>query len=110
VAVPHLTRSSPAMSTLNPPHVLIARNSRTGSSAALSSPIETHAAAAGIFRSSAMGSPPWMLEELDPEESDVPELNIEDGADGVIEVDQTFRENAAFPGTVKIVVEGTTFW
>jgi hypothetical protein len=99
---------------MNPPHVLIARNSRAGNSAALSSPIETHAAAAGIFRSSGAGSPPWTLEELAPEdveglEGDDDDSTDQDG-DGVIDVEETFRENSRFPGTVKIVVEGTTFW
>jgi hypothetical protein len=105
------------MTNMNPPHVLIARNSRSGN-AALSSPIETHAAAAGIFRSAAntavnsgaIASPPWMLEELSLEDADEVELEYSDAGDSIIEVDDTFREHARFPGTVKIVVEGTTFW
>ncbi|KAG8214106.1 hypothetical protein J3R82DRAFT_10866 [Butyriboletus roseoflavus] len=97
------------MSTLNPSHILIARNSRghNNPSASLSSPTETHAAAAGIFRSS--GSPQWLLEECDNDEL-VTELNLYE-SDQAIEIDDTFtRRNGRFPGTVKIVVESTTFW
>jgi hypothetical protein len=96
------------MST-NPPHILIARNSRGQSnvSASLSSPTETHAAAAGIFRSSA-GSPPWVLEGIDTEDA-VSELSITDSQEP-IDVDEAFTKCSKFPGTVKIVVESTTFW
>jgi hypothetical protein len=92
----------------NPSHILIARNSRgpNNPSASLSSPTETHAAASGIFRSS--GSPPWLLEECETDDI-VSELSIEDD-DEAIELDETFVKNSAFPGTVKIVVESTTFW
>ncbi|KAJ6593820.1 hypothetical protein B0H19DRAFT_1205248 [Mycena capillaripes] len=92
----------------NPSHILIARNSRgpNNPSASLSSPTETHAAASGIFRSS--GSPSWLLEEC--ETDDVSELSIEDDDDEAIELHETFTKNSAFPGTVKIVVESTTFW
>ncbi|KAF9227152.1 hypothetical protein BS17DRAFT_775052 [Gyrodon lividus] len=95
------------MST-NPSHILIARNSRwpNNPSASLSSPTETHAAAAGIFRSS--GSPPWLLEECEADDL-VTELNIYD-TDQAIEIDGTFTRTGRFPGTVKIVVESTTFW
>ncbi|KZT21381.1 hypothetical protein NEOLEDRAFT_1073528 [Neolentinus lepideus HHB14362 ss-1] len=98
------------MST-NPPHILIARNSRSthAPSASLSSPTETHAAAAGIFRAS--GSPPWHLEECDPRlamDDMVSDLSIDD--DETIDIDETFTLNARFPGTVKIIVESTTFW
>ncbi|THU95344.1 hypothetical protein K435DRAFT_755796 [Dendrothele bispora CBS 962.96] len=94
--------------TTNPSHILIARNSRgpNNPSAALSSPTETHAAAAGIFRSS--GSPPWLLEECETDDI-VSELSIDDD-DEAIEIDETFTKHARFPGTVKIVVESTTFW
>ncbi|KAJ7783040.1 hypothetical protein B0H16DRAFT_1495132 [Mycena metata] len=93
---------------INPSHILIARNSRgpNNPSASLSSPTETHAAASGIFRSS--GSPPWLLEECETDDI-VSELSIEDD-DEAIELDETFSKNSAFPGTVKIVVESTTFW
>lgn len=97
------------MMSTNPTHILIARNSRgpNNPSASLSSPIETHAAAAGIFRSS--GSPPWLLEECDNDDL-VTELNLYE-SDQAIEIDDTFtRRNGRFPGTVKIVVESTTFW
>ncbi|KAI0044211.1 hypothetical protein FA95DRAFT_1497417 [Auriscalpium vulgare] len=94
------------MST-NPSHILIARNSRSHNpSASLSSPTETHAAAAGIFRST--GSPPWFLEGVDTDDV-ISELSIEDSEDP-IDVDQTFTKRSEFPGTVKIVVESTTFW
>ncbi|KAF9051043.1 hypothetical protein BDZ89DRAFT_1056931 [Hymenopellis radicata] len=94
--------------TTNPSHILIARNSRgpNNPSATLSSPTETHAAAAGIFRSS--GSPPWLFEECETDEV-VSELEV-DSDDEAIEIDNTFTKNNAFPGTVKIVVESTTFW
>ncbi|KAH7888928.1 hypothetical protein F5I97DRAFT_1925476 [Phlebopus sp. FC_14] len=92
----------------NPSHILIARNSRghNNPSASLSSPTETHAAAAGIFRSS--GSPPWLLEECESDDL-VTELNLYD-PDQAIEIDETFTRTGRFPGTVKIVVENTTFW
>ncbi|EEB95784.1 hypothetical protein MPER_05193, partial [Moniliophthora perniciosa FA553] len=94
--------------TTNPSHILIARNSRgpNNPSASLSSPTETHAAAAGIFRSS--GSPPWLLEECETDDI-VSELSTDED-DEAIEIDETFTKHAPFPGTVKIVVETTTFW
>jgi hypothetical protein len=94
--------------TTNPSHILIARNSRgpNNPSASLSSPTETHAAAAGIFRSS--GSPPWLLEECETDDI-VSELSIDDD-DEAIEIDNAFTKHSRFPGTVKIVVESTTFW
>jgi hypothetical protein len=96
--------------TTNPSHILIARNSRgpNNPSASLSSPIETHAAAAGIFRSS--GSPPWLLEECEADDL-VTELNLQAyDTDQAIEIDETFTRAGRFPGTVKLVVESTTFW
>ena len=120
--------------TTNPSHILIARGSRGHNpSAALSSPTETHAAASGIFRSSThhpalsngggsagsstgahMGhgygasSGQWYIEELvvDSERgnSDI-DAPFQD-----VEIDETFARAGRFPGTVKIVVEGTTFW
>lgn len=88
----------------NPSHILIARNSRTKNpSASLSTPTETHAAAAGtVFRTS-----PWHLEEC--EELDVSELSVSDDEEA-IEIHETFTKQYTFPGTVKIVVESTTFW
>jgi len=96
------------MST-NPSHILIARNSRgqSNTSAPLSSPTETHAAAAGIFRSSA-GSPPWYLEGVDTEDA-VSEVSVSDSQEP-IDIDEAFTKASKFPGTVKIVVESTTFW
>jgi len=94
--------------TTNPSYLLIARNSRGQSnpSASLSSPTETHAAAAGIFRSS--GSPPWAHQEYEPEDP-VTDLNLND-SDKAIEIDETFTHSGTFLGTVKIIVESTTFW
>lgn len=96
------------MST-NPSHILIARNSRgiNNPAAALSSPTETHAAASGIFRSS--GSPPWLFEDCEPDEVDS-ELSGTEEDDDAIEIDGTFTKDCRLPGTVKIVVESTTFW
>lgn len=96
--------------TMNPPHILIARNSRGPNnlnSASLSSPTETHAAAAGIFRSA--GSPPWYFEEY---ESDgiASSLSTNGDMEDPIEIDETFTSAYSFPGNVKIVVEATTFW
>ena len=92
--------------TTNPSHILIARGSRGHNpSAALSSPTETHAAASGIFRSS--GSPSWHTDELEVETA--ASVTTEDPSEE-IEVDETFTRKARFPGTVKIIVEATTFW
>ncbi|KAK2467764.1 hypothetical protein APHAL10511_000059 [Amanita phalloides] len=93
----------------NPSHILIARNSRssTNPSASLSSPTETHAAASGIFRSTV--SPPWLLEECEVD-SHLSSLNSDEDEEEAIEIDQTFTKHGHFPGSVKIVVEGTTFW
>ena len=94
--------------TTNPSHILIARHSRgpNNPSASLSSPTETHAAAAGIFRSS--GSPPWLLDEGETDDV-VSELSIDDD-EKTIEIDDAFTKHSRFPGTVKIIVESTTFW
>jgi hypothetical protein len=92
--------------TTNPSHILIARNSRGHNpSASLSSPTETHAAASGIFRSS--GSPPWKLEEVETADI-VSQLSMED--EEPVEIDETFTKDSSFPGTVKIIVQSTTFW
>lgn len=101
----HLS-SYPTMTT-NPSHILIARNSRglNNPAASLSSPTETHAAASGIFRSS--GSPPWLFEDC---ESDEIESELSADEEEAIEIHETFTKNCRFPGTVKIVVESTTFW
>ncbi|KAF9461309.1 hypothetical protein BDZ94DRAFT_1167892 [Collybia nuda] len=95
--------------TTNPSHILIARNSRgpNNPSASLSSPTETHAAASGIFRSS--GSPPWLLQECETDDI-VSELSMDDTDEEAIDLDETFTKKSRFPGTVKIVVESTTFW
>ncbi|KIM83304.1 hypothetical protein PILCRDRAFT_439502 [Piloderma croceum F 1598] len=94
--------------TTNPSHILIARNSRgpNNPSAALSSPTETHAAASGIFRSS--GSPPWLLEECETDDI-ISELSTDDDEEA-IDIDDAFTKHSRFPGTVKIIVESTTFW
>lgn len=95
--------------TTNPSHILIARNSRgqNNPSASLSSPTETHAAASGIFRSS--GSPPWLLQECETDDI-VSELSTDEDEEEAIEMEGTFTKHGRFPGTVKIVVGGTTFW
>ncbi|KAG6868109.1 hypothetical protein C0993_007520 [Termitomyces sp. T159_Od127] len=95
--------------TTNPSHILIARNSRgpNNPSASLSSPTETHAAASGIFRSS--GSPPWVLQECETDDI-VSELSMGEDCEEAIEIDEAFTKNSRFPGTVKIVVENTSFW
>ena len=75
----------------------------------ISSPEVETAAASGIFRSS--GSPPWLIEECGS--ADVSELEFasaDDLADIAIEVDETFTKRARWPGSVKIIVESTTFW
>lgn len=108
------------MST-NPSHILIARNSRGGTnsspSAALSSPTETHAAAAGIFRSSGPSAgrattPNWFLEECETDDDELEsDMLSTDGDDNdPIELDETFTKASPLPGSVKIVVESTTFW
>jgi len=94
--------------TVNPPHILIARNSGSSSnqSASISSPAETHAAASGIFRTT--GSP-WCLDECEIENL-VPSINSEEDEDEAIEIHQTFTKQNPLPGSVKIIVEATTFW
>lgn len=94
--------------TTNPSHILMARNSRGPHNPQLSSPTETHAAAAGVFR--ATGSPPWQLEEMSDSASEGSEGSSEDDCGADIAVHETFTRAHKFPGTVKIVVEGTTFW
>lgn len=94
--------------SVNPSHILIARNSRghNNPSASLSSPTETHAAAAGIFRSA--GSPPWSSEGCDTDDT-VSDLSTDEFEDS-IDIDPTFTKGYKLPGNVKIVVESTTFW
>ncbi|KAF9650639.1 hypothetical protein BDM02DRAFT_3259653 [Thelephora ganbajun] len=91
----------------NPPHILIARNSRNNHnpSASLSIATETHAAAAGVFRSA--GSPPWTAQE---HEVDIAADVSESEDDASIDIDDTFTRHSQLPGTVKIIVEATTFW
>ncbi|KAI0355589.1 hypothetical protein OH77DRAFT_1424532 [Trametes cingulata] len=96
---------------MNPPHILIARNSRGPNnlnSASLSSPTETHAAAAGIFRSA--GSPPWYFEEYESDGGIASSLSTNGDMEDPIEIDETFTRSYKFPGSVKIIVESTTFW
>ncbi|KAF9049695.1 hypothetical protein BJ165DRAFT_1413875 [Panaeolus papilionaceus] len=94
--------------TTNPSHILIARNSRSlnNPAALLSSPTETHAAASGIFRSS--GSPSWLHDDVDGDES-VSNLSTEEDEEA-IDIHETFTRECKLPGTVKVVVETTTFW
>ncbi|KAF8824963.1 hypothetical protein F5879DRAFT_810800 [Lentinula edodes] len=100
------------MST-NPSHILIARNSNNyysvsrgpnNPSASLSSPTETHVHAAAS--ASGAGISPYLLSESEPEEG----AEETDGGEEDIEIHETFTKNAKFPGTVKIIVENTTFW
>ena len=37
-------------------------------------------------------------------------LSLDGDYEDPIEIDETFTENSRFPGTVKIIVESTTFW
>ena len=92
---------------INPSHILIARNSRNNHNpaASLSIATETHAAAAGVFRSA--GSPPWTAQE---HEVDVAFDASESEDDVSIDIDDTFTRHSPLPGTVKIIVETTTFW
>ncbi|KAI0085061.1 hypothetical protein BDY19DRAFT_967807 [Irpex rosettiformis] len=103
--------------TMNPSHILIARNSRghnSQPSASLSSPIETHAAAAGIFRSGGLVSPPPWEGQAGESSTDVDATSELSSADEFeeepIELDETFTRTGKLPGNVKIVVQGTTFW
>jgi FlaG/FlaF family flagellin (archaellin) len=91
----------------NPSHILIARNSRNNNnpSASLSIATETHAAAAGVFRSA--GSPPWTFHEHDV---DIAADISESEDDASIDIDDTFTRHSQLPGAVKIVVESTSFW
>jgi hypothetical protein len=116
--------SSP--STLsNPAHILIGRNNRTSSASPQASssasahhqhhsspadPLQSIVAASGTFpRQSA--SPPWLFEEINEDEYDDTHSGCEDGGEAVpIDVDPTFTREGRWPGTVKIVVEATTFW
>jgi hypothetical protein len=115
--------SSP--STLsNPAHILIGRNNRTFSSsphtsssasphhhhASPADPLQSTIAASGTFpRQSA--SPPWLFEEMIEDEHENTYSCREDGGEAIpIDVDSTFTKDGRWPGTVKIVVEATTFW
>lgn len=126
-----------ALMTTNPSHILIARGSRGyNPSAALSSPTETHAAASGIFRNHAQPSnqnqaagsnvssnsghthsrsvgtstSQWVIDESDANAGDEDEDASEIGKLEDVQIDPTFTRGGRFPGTVKIIVEGTTFW
>lgn len=113
--MPHLHIGT-SSSALNPAHILIARNNRVSTpqanlSAASSpaDPLPSNVAASAIFQRSS-SSPPWLFEEIaadDPDDALGPETN--DNADP-IEIDPTFAGEGRWPGTVKIIVEATTFW
>ena len=111
-----LTLTTPTTMSTNPSHILIARNSRNSNnpSAALSSPTETHAAASGIFRSGSMSlnnsAPQWLLELEECDADDAASALGSAEGDDEVELDATFTRQCRFPGTVKIVVEATTFW
>ncbi|KIM31137.1 hypothetical protein M408DRAFT_319925 [Serendipita vermifera MAFF 305830] len=100
-----------AVSQQNPSHILIARSS-TGLSP--TETLTTPATASGIFPPPS-SSPPWVLHEVSlgsSGEDGLESTEGEDGAGSSIEVDETFAGTAGsrWPGTVKIVVESTTFW
>ncbi|KAJ1304401.1 hypothetical protein OPQ81_005550 [Rhizoctonia solani] len=93
----------------NPANILIARSSRSSNTLSALVPTETHAAASAIFPRSS-SSPPWLLEEAEVEDIDEVETTDENGDTEPIDVDITFRRDASYVGTVKIIVETTTFW
>ena len=75
----------------------------------ISSPEVETAAASGIFPS--LGSLPWLIEKSGS--TDVSELKFasaDDLEDIAFEVDETFIKHARWPGSVKIIIESTTFW
>ncbi|KAG8904477.1 hypothetical protein FRB99_001689 [Tulasnella sp. 403] len=108
--------------------------------ATLSSPTETHAAASGIIPRSQHAipggsSPNWNDDQSNPAGvfsgnghnrnqsaslsfSDLeetmefanPDRDSDETGREPIEIDPTFEKNAQWPGTVKVVVEATTFW
>ncbi|KAF8342194.1 uncharacterized protein EI90DRAFT_2988693 [Cantharellus anzutake] len=97
----------------NPSHVLIARSSRSSQPvrhATLSSPLETHAAASGVFPRNSTSPPVVSYYASDDDSEDEGSTTDYREHDEPIEVDATFREDARFPGTVKITVGATTFW
>ena len=48
---------------------------------------------------------------MNEDEQDYPNSGREDGGEAIpIDVDSTFTKDGRWPGTVKIVVEATTFW
>jgi hypothetical protein len=60
-------------------------------------------------------SPPWVLHEVSLGSSGEEGLESTEGEDGStspIELDETFTgaSGTRWPGTIKIVVEATTFW
>lgn len=50
----------------------------------------------------------WLLEECETDDI-VSELSPDDG-ESAIDIDEAFTKHASLPGTVKIIVESTTFW
>ncbi|QRW21346.1 The BTB (BR-C, ttk and bab)/POZ (Pox virus and Zinc finger) domain [Rhizoctonia solani] len=76
----------------NPANILIARSSPSA-----------------IFPRSS-SSPPWLLEEAEVEDIDEVDVSDENADTEPIDVDVTFRRDASYVGTVKIIVETTTFW
>ncbi|ELU39303.1 BTB domain-containing protein [Rhizoctonia solani AG-1 IA] len=101
----------------NPANILIARSSRSSNTLTALVPTETHAAASAIFPRSS-SSPPWLLEEAEVEDIDEVDVSDENADTEPIDVDVTFRyvlrplvaADASYVGTVKIIVETTTFW
>jgi len=116
------------MQSTNPSHILIARNSRSpnhagGPSGSISFPEVDPAAASGVFRSassasstssSGVSSPPWGFDGSSGSDRTTTEIEFASAedleAEDAIVIDETFSKRAKWPGTVKIIVEKTTFW
>ncbi|PVG00322.1 hypothetical protein CPB86DRAFT_701424 [Serendipita vermifera] len=101
----------------NPSHILIARSS---TSLSPTETLTTPATASGFLprssiKSGVNASPPWVLHEVSLGSSGEEGLESTEGEDGStspIELDETFlgASGSRWPGTIKIVVEATTFW
>ncbi|KIJ39482.1 hypothetical protein M422DRAFT_32725 [Sphaerobolus stellatus SS14] len=111
------------MQSINPSHILIARNARSpnqrgGQSGGISSPEVDPAAASGVFRSTTSGgwhhfdsTSPASSNSSDQTTTEIEFANSDDmDAEEAIVIDETFTKRAKWPGTVKIIVEKTTFW
>ena len=116
--------SSSPSALSNPAHILIGRNNRASSASPYASssaslhqhhsspadPLQSTIAASGTFPRQSV-SPPWLFEEMNEDEYDDTHSGREDGEEAIpIDIDPTFTRGGRWPGTVKIVVEATTFW